>query len=93
MKIYIAGKITGDPNYKEKFRRAEERLVSQGHIVLNPARLPEGMQPGDYMHICFAMLVAADMAVFLPDYSDSSGARLEYDWCRYVGKLKKILLE
>lgn len=92
MKIYIAGKITGDANYKDKFRRAEELLVSQGHIVLNPAKLPEGLRPGDYMRICFAMLEAADMAAFLPDYCDSPGARLEYDWCRYTGKPKDLLL-
>ena len=43
--------------------------------------------------ICFAMLEAADMAAFLPDYCDSPGARLEYDWCRYTGKPKDLLLE
>ncbi len=39
MKIYIAGKITGEPNYKEKFDIAATNLEEQGHIVLNPAEL------------------------------------------------------
>lgn len=47
MKIYIAGKITGEPNYKEKFDIAATSLEAQGHIVLNPAELPEGMLPAD----------------------------------------------
>lgn len=37
MKIYIAGKITGDPKYRERFREEAERLEGLGHIVLNPA--------------------------------------------------------
>ena len=42
MKIYIAGKITGRENYKDEFKKAEERLTKQGHTVMNPAFLPEG---------------------------------------------------
>lgn len=44
MKIYIAGKITGDPKYRDRFRGEAEKLEGLGHIVLNPAELPEGMQ-------------------------------------------------
>ena len=35
-KIYIAGKITGDPNYKAKFEAAAEEYKKKGYIVLNP---------------------------------------------------------
>lgn len=86
MKVYIAGKITGDPGYKEKFRRAAEKLEAQGHIVLNPAVLPEGMAEADYMRICLAMLESADEVVFLPDFISSAGAMLERDWCGYTRK-------
>ena len=37
MKIYIAGKITGDPDYRAKFADAQRQIEAQGHIVLNPA--------------------------------------------------------
>ena len=47
MKVYIAGKITGDPNYKGKFAAEAEKIRAAGHIALNPAELPEGMEPGD----------------------------------------------
>lgn len=60
MKVYIAGKITGDPNYKGKFAAEAEKIRAAGHIALNPAELPEGMEPGDYMRICFAMIDVAD---------------------------------
>lgn len=90
-KVYIAGKITGDSEYREKFRKAQRELEAEGFIVLNPAELPEGMQPSDYMRICFAMMDCADIVAFLPDYSQSRGARLEFDWCQYTGKQTVML--
>lgn len=85
-KIYIAGKISGDPDYREKFERCARHYEEQGHIVLNPAALPERMSKSDYMRICLAMIDVADVVVFLPDAANSEGARLEWDYCRYIGK-------
>ena len=87
MKVYIAGKISGDPNYREKFAAEQECLEDQGHIVLNPAELPEGMSSADYMRICFAMIDCADVVMFLPDWENSEGAKLERAYCEYVDKL------
>lgn len=86
MKIYIAGKITGDPKYRKKFKEAAADIARGGHIPLNPAGLPKGMRPKDYMRVCFAMIDAADVVVFLPDAEDSAGARLERAYCEYIGK-------
>lgn len=79
MKIYISGKITGDRRYKAKFREVEKKLAAAGHIVLNPATAPEGLRPVDYMRLCFAMMEAADVVLFMQDYQDSRGAMV------YVG--------
>ena len=86
MKVYISGKITGDPEYREKFQSAKERLEKLDHIVLNPAQLPEGMTAADYMRVNFAMIDVADLVVFLPDWRSSKGARLEQAYCEYIGK-------
>ena len=86
MKIYIAGKVTGDRTYRQKFTAQKVKLEEDGHIVLNPAQLPEGMKPSDYMRICLAMIDSADYVVFLPDWRESAGARLEMGYCRYIGK-------
>ena len=87
MKVYIAGRITGDENYKAKFEAAKRYLENEFNFtVLNPAVMPEGMKPADYMRICFAMLDTADMVVFLPDYKESKGAMLERAWCEYTGR-------
>ena len=38
MKVYIAGAITNDPDYKIKFDCAERLLRSEGHAVVTPAK-------------------------------------------------------
>lgn len=86
MKIYIAGKITGDPDYRAKFADAQRQIEAQGHVVLNPATLPEGMEPKDYMRICFAMIDVADEVWMLPRWPDSVGATIEWRYCQYVRK-------
>lgn len=86
MKVYIAGKITGDENYKQKFKEAEMELQALGLVVLSPAVLAAGMTPADYMRICFAMIDTADCVCFLPDWQQSKGAKLERLYCEYIGK-------
>ena len=106
MKIYIAGKISGDPEYKVKFARTKRlirravKIAFRGEedftpyapiAVLNPAELPAGMAPADYMRICFAMIDSADAVIFQPDTIESKGAQLELLYCQYVGKLYGVL--
>ncbi len=86
MKIYIAGKITGDKYYKRKFREVENMLRGHGHIVISPTVLADGMTTADYMRICFAMIDTADAVFFLPDWTQSKGAQLEMAYCQYIGK-------
>jgi len=93
IKVYIAGKITGDPNYKETFAKAAKTVADCGNIPLNPAELPEGMAPADYMRICFAMIDICDFAYFLPGWEDSPGAQLELNYCKYTGKLAFVFGE
>ena len=93
MKIYIAGKITGDKRYKAKFAAAAKNLQAAGLTVLNPAIFPAGLEELDYMRISLAMLEAADLAVFLPDYQESAGAMVEMDYCRRIGKPWGLYLE
>lgn len=85
-KVYIAGRITGVKDYKERF--AEERRIweEKGWAVLDPSVLPEGMMPADYMRICLAMIDTADVVVMMKGWRLSGGARVEYNYCRYTGK-------
>lgn len=106
MKIYIAGKITGDPDYLDKFEnvrmgirhaakvafRDEEGFILSSQIsVLNPSDLPSGMAPEDYMRICIAMIDSADAVIFQPSYRESRGAQVELMYCDYIGKPYGVL--
>lgn len=86
VKVYIAGKITGYPDYKTDFRKAEKSYKDRGYTVLSPAVLPAGMLPADYMRICFSMIDTSDVVVFLPNYKQSAGALLEHEYCQYIDK-------
>ncbi len=86
MKVYIAGKITGNENYRAEFAEAEEKPRELGHIPLNPSVLPEGLEKADYMRICLAMLDSADAIAPLRSWTRSDGAAIEMSLARYTDK-------
>lgn len=82
MKIYIAGKVTGeDPKAcAAKFAAAERRLIEQGYEVVNPIEVV-----GDFnadwktaMRKCIKALMDCDAIYMLPDWYVSKGAKIEY---------------
>lgn len=79
MKIYIAGKITGDSDYKSKFGEAQKILEERGYEVENPATLPErpDWEYEDYMKECYRMQQTCSATYLLPDWVDSKGAKRE----------------
>lgn len=81
MKIYIAGKITGNPDYKKQFDKAEKELSALGHSLMNPAALKDYPEFSykDYMFITQAMQMKCDAVFFLPTWTDSSGAMVEFE--------------
>ena len=86
MKVYIAGKITGDRKYRRKFLDVAKRFQEQFDVPLNPAVLPDGLEEADYMRICMAMLDSADAVFMLKDWQQSRGATLEHAYAKRVGK-------
>lgn len=88
MKIYIAGPITGCDGYEKKFAEAERVLKEQGHIIINPAMLPEGLGDCDtYMGICFAMIDVCDAVVMLDGWKKSFGSCREWGYAFGTDKL------
>lgn len=79
MKYYIAGKITGDPDFKGHFQYVSDKLqvIDSSNVVLNPALLPSGLSQGDYMRICLAMIDSCDVVVLLSNWEESEGAIIE----------------
>lgn len=93
MKVYIAGPIAGRHNYRDIFQMAQRKLEARNYIVLNPAVQPEGMSKADYMRICMAMIDSADIVALLDGWELSQGARLEAEYCRFIGKAYRPLID
>ena len=86
-KIYIAGPISGLPNFtRDAFNAEAHRLLGLGHVALNPAILPDGLEQHEYMAICIEMVKMAEQLVMLPGWERSAGARAEHALAIKLGK-------
>ena len=86
-KIYIAGPMSGLPNFnRDAFNAEAHRLLGLGHVALNPATLPDGLEQHEYMAICIEMVKMADQLVMLPGWERSAGARAEHALAIKIGK-------
>lgn len=88
MRFYIAGKITGDSDYKAKFNEAEKQIMYKGHSVMNPAWLKSypDFSWDDYMFITRAMQMRCNAVYFLSNWSDSRGAMEEFQRAKQLGQ-------
>ena len=85
-KIYLSGKISDDPNYREKFAHKEKELTEQGHLVFNPAKHPDMFTWEQFMELDLKALGNCDSIYLLSDWQESRGAKIEYDEAVRLGK-------
>lgn len=95
MKVYIAGSIKNDPDYKYKFDRAEWILRDKGYDVVNPAKNepPRGKEwtYRDYINAGLKQLMTCDTIYMIKGWEQSNGAGLEYAYAKITGM--QILLQ
>lgn len=85
--IFLSGPMTGFPDYNRPlFNHAAQVLTEQGHIVLNPAWHPDGLEHSQYLHMCFAEIDVADTLVQLPGWSRSVSAAREFYYAQARNK-------
>ena len=83
MKIYIAGKVTGEPIHEVtmKFGSVQKQLEDLGHEVINPLEVVGTFNTTwhDAMRKCIAAMMGADLVYFMPCTKNSKGALLEME--------------
>ena len=94
MKIYLSGKITGDPDYARKFLEAANLLDEAGYEPLNPAAIvleKEGWQSA--MKQAVRLMLTGDGAALLPGWEQSRGAKIEAALAKAIGMPAKPVEE
>lgn len=91
MRLYLSGAITSDPNYREKFARMQAKLEAEGHQVISPLILPEGLEQNEYLHVDYALIDICEGVYFMKDWKLSQGANKE--WHHAIRENKKVLYE
>lgn len=81
MKAYIAGKIgnLSPDDYKPKFERAAQVLLSTGYVPVIPYQLDHkpDSEWEDYMKTDIAAMLGCDAVYALNNWRSSKGARIE----------------
>jgi hypothetical protein len=89
VKVYIAGPMTGLPDYNyPAFHAAAKRLREQGHEVENPAESFGGDQSlpwQRYLRSAIIQVCICDAVAVLPGWQQSKGATLETHIARSLG--------
>ena len=88
--VYISGPITDMPelNYPE-FKHAEEKINALGLDTLVPHDFFQDIDTGgfihnDYMRVCIAEMMKADLVVTLKDWELSKGCKMEVNIAREI---------
>ena len=88
-KVFISGKVTGNPNYVEQFTKAENWLLSRSYDtddIMNPAIFCSPKWSwGKCMRRCLAVLRSCEAIAQLPNWKKSRGARIEAAFARLTG--------
>ena len=87
MKVYLIGRISGEPDDYDHFQRAALKVRMMGHTVLSPMILPDGLDNEDYAHIFYSMMDVSEGVYFLDNWQESAIAQEAFRYAQHTGKV------
>lgn len=80
MKVYIAGPMTGLPDYnRAAFFCAAEALKEKGcYVPVHTAWMVDCLSRVDYMRMALQMMLTCEAIYLLRDWNNSAGAQTEH---------------
>ena len=87
MKVYIVGRISGNPDDYDHFQRAALKVRMMDHTVISPMILPGGLDNEDYAHIFYSMMDVSEGVYFLDNWKDSEIAQEAFRYANHTGKV------
>lgn len=98
MKIYLSGKITDNPDYREDFAKAQHKLEDLGFEVFNPAvTYHEGWGWLDYIIYDLQVLETCDAIYFLENaftqLIDEEGRTVSTQWHSTGARIEYLVAE
>jgi len=85
-KIFICGSVTGDPDYRDKFKKEERRLFALNYEPVSPPSfIPKNTEWTKAMKLTLRALLLCDGVSLLPDWKKSKGSKIEEQLARDLG--------
>lgn len=91
--VYLSGKISGNPRYKEQFAEAEEFLKDK-YTVINVAKVVEALPSLElikYVQLDFELIKLCDVIFMIDGWQKSKHAAAELTYAKSIGK--KVLYQ
>lgn len=88
MIVSITGMVAGNPDHVNEFKKAEDKLYSEGHIVLNPMNINQQLPYEKIISIAHQMVYESDALYCMKGWQNSEGSKLIH---KYAVMLKKTI--
>ncbi len=86
MIVSITGMVAGNPDHVNQFKETEDKLYSEGHIVLNPMNINQQLPYDKIVSIAHQMVYESDVLYCMKGWENSEGSQQIYNYAKMLKK-------